>query len=139
MIRDSKTGMGKGFGFVTFASKDSLVLGLEKNGQLLNGREVRIKSYKNSSQPNENKGSNKRGRKLQKPTKAKKAKMSEDDEDSQKSPAKGKKPKKVSPKVEFKGQMAVKKRLKSKTSLKDKVKSSKIKKEKKKVSEILTK
>lgn len=37
--------MGKGFGYINFKSKDSVVLALEKNGQALKNREIRIKAY----------------------------------------------------------------------------------------------
>ncbi|XP_054169089.1 RNA-binding protein 34-like [Oppia nitens] len=55
VIRDSKTGVGKGFGFVTFASKDSVVLVLEKNEFKLRGRLLRVIRSKNESNNNNNK------------------------------------------------------------------------------------
>ena len=42
LIRDSRTGVGKGFGFVSFASRDGVVLALEKNGDSFEGREIRV-------------------------------------------------------------------------------------------------
>ena len=43
LIRDSKTGVGKGFGFVSFESRDGVVLALEKNGASFQGRDIRVK------------------------------------------------------------------------------------------------
>ncbi|CAG2163911.1 unnamed protein product, partial [Oppiella nova] len=49
VVRDAKTGVGKGFGFITFKSKDSVVLALEKNEHKLNGRDLRVTRAKNES------------------------------------------------------------------------------------------
>lgn len=46
LVRDGNTGIGKGFGYVNFVSKDGVVLALQKNGQSINGREVRIDVHK---------------------------------------------------------------------------------------------
>jgi len=42
LIRDSFTGIGKGFGYVTFKSSDSIELGLKLNRTQLEGRDVRV-------------------------------------------------------------------------------------------------
>jgi len=42
LIRDSFTGMGKGFGYVNFQSSESIELGLRLNGSKLEGREIRV-------------------------------------------------------------------------------------------------
>lgn len=43
LIRDSKTGIGKGFGFVSFDTRDGVILALEKNGAQFEGRDIRVK------------------------------------------------------------------------------------------------
>lgn len=47
LVRDSLTGAGKGFGFISFHSQDSLVLALEKNQSDFHGRSIRIKKTLN--------------------------------------------------------------------------------------------
>lgn len=42
VIRDSKTGMGKGFGYIQFKEKDSVQIGLKLHESSLNGRKVRV-------------------------------------------------------------------------------------------------
>ncbi|RAP38304.1 RNA-binding protein [Candidatus Marinamargulisbacteria bacterium SCGC AAA071-K20] len=42
LITDRDTGRSRGFGFVTFASADSLDAACEKNGQDLDGRTLRV-------------------------------------------------------------------------------------------------
>ena len=42
LVRDSATGMGKGFGYVNFASADSVETAIQRNGTELLGREVRV-------------------------------------------------------------------------------------------------
>lgn len=42
VVRDSKTGIGKGFAFVSFSSNDGVILALEKNGLDFNKRDIRI-------------------------------------------------------------------------------------------------
>lgn len=42
MIRDNKTGIGKGFGYVQFKETDSVSLGLKMNGSSLNDRKIRV-------------------------------------------------------------------------------------------------
>jgi len=42
LIRDSFTGIGKGFGYVNFKNSDSIELGLRLNGSQLEGRDVRV-------------------------------------------------------------------------------------------------
>lgn len=42
LIRDSFTGIGKGFGYVNFKSTDSIELGLKLNGTQLEGRYIRV-------------------------------------------------------------------------------------------------
>merc|ERR1719219_862758 len=42
LIRDSFTGIGKGFGYVTFKSSDSIELGLRLNRTQLEGHDVRV-------------------------------------------------------------------------------------------------
>ena len=137
MVRDSKTGIGKGFGFVNFKNKDSVVLALEKNEQTLNEREVRIKTYKyNLAQKPLGKGKKEKKSKFQKQdntaTSPKRAQK----------PDNGGKPNRKGPPngqtKEFKGELASKKKL-AKKSLKNRIKSSKIIKQKKNIAEILCK
>ena len=47
LVRHSLTGAGKGFGFISFASRDSLVLALEKNEHDFHGRSIRVKKTVN--------------------------------------------------------------------------------------------
>lgn len=42
VIRDNKTGIGKGFGYVQFKSNDAVPLALRLNGSSLNEREIRV-------------------------------------------------------------------------------------------------
>lgn len=118
LIRDGKTGIGKGFGYVNFHSKDSVVLALQKDGQSLNGRDLRVQStnYSNKNDKNNPKGSIKKD-------------MRPSNADSFK---------KEKPNGQFSGEKANKKKF-AKKSLKNKVKSNKIKKQGKKVAEILSK
>lgn len=46
VIRDRKSGLGKGFGYVTFDSRTSLPLALQLNGTDLGGRAVRVQRCK---------------------------------------------------------------------------------------------
>ncbi len=41
LIRDGRSGMGKGFGYVNFESEDAVELAMGKNGSQLKGRAVR--------------------------------------------------------------------------------------------------
>lgn len=54
LIRDSKTGVGKGFGFVSFASRDGVILALEKNGAEFSGREIRVRKAGKEQEKREN-------------------------------------------------------------------------------------
>lgn len=42
VIRDNKTGIGKGFGYVAFKTDDCLALGIKLDGSSLNGRKIRV-------------------------------------------------------------------------------------------------
>lgn len=42
MVRDSKTGIGKGFGYVNFESSDSVELAMQMEKFVLKGRELRV-------------------------------------------------------------------------------------------------
>jgi RNA recognition motif-containing protein len=42
LVRDSATGMGKGFGYVNFVSVDSVETAIQRNGTELLGRAVRV-------------------------------------------------------------------------------------------------
>ncbi|XP_078034835.1 uncharacterized protein LOC144468906 [Augochlora pura] len=44
IVRDNKTGIGKGFGYVNFKTEDAVALALELNGTLLRNREIRVQS-----------------------------------------------------------------------------------------------
>ncbi|XP_077555450.1 uncharacterized protein LOC144169899 [Haemaphysalis longicornis] len=45
LIRDRASGMGKGFGFVTFKKLDGAALAMEMTGRELSGRPLRVKAY----------------------------------------------------------------------------------------------
>ena len=42
IIRDNKTGIGKGFGYVQFKTSDTVALGLKLDGSVLNERKIRV-------------------------------------------------------------------------------------------------
>ena len=42
IVRDAATGIGKGFGYVNFASEDSVEIALTLNGSELDGRKIRV-------------------------------------------------------------------------------------------------
>jgi len=42
LVRDSQTGMGKGFGYVRFQAEESVLFGLKMNGVEFNGRPLRV-------------------------------------------------------------------------------------------------
>ncbi|KZC06257.1 PREDICTED: nucleolar protein 12-like [Dufourea novaeangliae] len=44
IIRDNKTGIGKGFGYVNFKTEDAAALALELNGTTILNREIRVKA-----------------------------------------------------------------------------------------------
>lgn len=50
VVRDNKTGVGKGFGYVNFLSEDAVYLALELDGTAIMNRPVRVKrcSYKSN-------------------------------------------------------------------------------------------
>ncbi|XP_014664141.1 PREDICTED: RNA-binding protein 34-like isoform X2 [Priapulus caudatus] len=54
VIRDRKTSIGKGFGYLLFKSMDSVTLALKLNGSQLDGRELRISRSVKKSKPNAN-------------------------------------------------------------------------------------
>ncbi|KAF7487739.1 RNA-binding protein 34 [Sarcoptes scabiei] len=68
IVRDSQTGIGKGFGYVNFKSNDSLVLALEKNGNLFKNREIRIKAYNYQKDSDKNIAAKKETTKMKKKT-----------------------------------------------------------------------
>lgn len=43
VIRDNKTGIGKGFGYINFNTEDAVTLALELDGTTILNREVRVK------------------------------------------------------------------------------------------------
>ncbi|XP_031370154.1 RNA-binding protein 34-like isoform X3 [Apis dorsata] len=43
VVRDNKTGVGKGFGYVNFKNEDAVTLALELDGTTISNREVRVK------------------------------------------------------------------------------------------------
>lgn len=49
-VRDKFSGMGKGFGYVTFKSSDAVLFALKMNGTELDGREIRVCRAKDMSQ-----------------------------------------------------------------------------------------
>lgn len=51
LIRDRATGMGKGFGFVTFKKLDGAALAMEMTGRELSGRPVRVTPYSKQAAP----------------------------------------------------------------------------------------
>lgn len=42
IIRDAKSGMGKGFGFVAFNTSDEVMIAIEKNDSMIDGRPIRV-------------------------------------------------------------------------------------------------
>jgi len=52
IIRDPKTGMGKGFGYITFQDASSVDLALLLNGEPLEGRDLRV--HRSTSKPQNN-------------------------------------------------------------------------------------
>jgi len=48
VIRDKVSGMGKGFGYVTFKSRDGVMFGLKLNASKLDGRAIRVYRAENS-------------------------------------------------------------------------------------------
>lgn len=148
LIRDSKTGMGKGFGYVNFKAKDGVVLAIEKNGQQLKGREVRIQTYHynkaHSGKGNKGKPFPKQGKSPAFAGKQGKPAFKGKPKNTVKSPkgAGGEsKPKKSVPVTQesgFKGEVASKKKFVKKT-LKNRIKSNKVTKQKKNIAEIFSK
>ena len=136
LVRDSQTGIGKGFGYVNFKNKDGVVLALEKNGQTFNGREIRVMPYKYNLNEKPSKGKKGITSKFQKQSNSsvstKRGKPGKSNQIEAKAKPKMKKP------TDFKGEVASKKKL-SKKSLKNRIKSSKMNKQKKKIAEILSK
>ena len=56
VVRDTKTGLGKGFAFVLFKTNDSVILALEMNQKEFKGRELRVsraESNKSFNKPND--------------------------------------------------------------------------------------
>ncbi|KAM6939615.1 RNA-binding protein 34 [Xenentodon cancila] len=57
LVRDQKSGLGKGFGYILFENADSVQLALEMDGSDLEGRSVRVKrSVKKEKQKNKSEG-----------------------------------------------------------------------------------
>jgi len=53
VIRDKQSGMGKGFGYVTFKNADAIVFGLKLNSSNLDGRPIRVyRATENTQQKN---------------------------------------------------------------------------------------
>ncbi|XP_063919236.1 RNA-binding protein 34-like [Zophobas morio] len=75
IVRDPRTGMGKGFGYVNFQNSDSVTLALEMENVKLKDRELRVKicninGAKKNSKKNKGKKINPRKRNQQKATKS---------------------------------------------------------------------
>ncbi|XP_077555449.1 uncharacterized protein LOC144169898 [Haemaphysalis longicornis] len=51
LIRDRASGMGKGFGFVTFKKLDGAALAMEMTGRELSGRPLRVTAYSKQATP----------------------------------------------------------------------------------------
>lgn len=149
LIRDKKTGMGKGFGYVNFEAKDSVVLALEKNGQVFNEREIRVQPYQYKQTTGKKKdkkmGKNKKGNdKPGFPRKQVKVATGGNKPEFSSKTAHGKKRKGQSTgeevqQKEFKGEVASKKFKVAKKSVKSKIKSKVVNKQKKKIAEIFSK
>ena len=45
IVRDTATGIGKGFGYVNFATEDSVEIALTLNGSELDGRKIRVSRF----------------------------------------------------------------------------------------------
>ncbi|UXI17553.1 hypothetical protein NH340_JMT03496 [Sarcoptes scabiei] len=120
IVRDSQTGIGKGFGYVNFKSNDSLVLALEKNGNLFKNREIRIKAYNYQKDSDKNIAAKKETTKMKKKTIKKVAKSSNE-----------------IPGGDFQGEKSSKKLTKKKKSLKVKNRIDRIAKKKQKIAKIL--
>lgn len=63
IVRDSHTGMGKGFGYVNFMDSDAVQLALEMENVKLNDRELRI-SLCNLNSARKNNEKNKKNKKV---------------------------------------------------------------------------
>lgn len=120
IVRDSQTGIGKGFGYVNFKSNDSLVLALEKNGNLFKNREIRIKAYNYQKDSDKNIAAKKETTKMKKKTVKKVTKSSNE-----------------IPGGDFQGEKSSKKLTKKKKSLKVKNRIDRIAKKKQKIAKIL--
>lgn len=59
VIRDNKTGIGKGFGYVQFKTADSVQLGLRLDASTLNERKIRVTRCVKKEKPNKNDPNNK--------------------------------------------------------------------------------
>jgi nucleolar protein 12 len=119
VVRDARTGVGKGFGFISFKSKDGVILALEKHEQEFNGRVLRVVRAKNETQESNNKQKN--SKKQSKDIKPEKSKKNIKNSDS---------------KPEFEGLSA--KKIKVKTNKKKTIQSNKSKKKQKNLAEILS-
>ncbi len=118
VVRDARTGVGKGFGFISFKSKDGVILALEKHEQEFNGRVLRVIRAKNETQQS-NKQNN--SKKQSKDKKLEKSKKNIKNSDS---------------KPEFEGLSA--KKIKVKGNKKKTIQSNKSKKKQKNLAEILS-
>ncbi|KAI2806254.1 hypothetical protein RDWZM_009219 [Blomia tropicalis] len=142
LIRDAQTGMGKGFGYVTFKSNDGLVLGIQKDGQKINEREIRVKMYHYKENAKAKGKVKERHRKrFQKKTESPSSPKKEIKNESVASneEQKNSKPKMNNKKLDFKGETAIKNKKLAKKNLKGRIRLNKEKKQKKKISEILSK
>lgn len=122
VVRDTQTGVGKGFAFVLFKSKDSVVLALEKNESKFKKRVIRIKRIESDKN------------KLKKKMRDNRDPRDEEKKSHHSGP---KKEKKFEAKSGFGGLAA--KKLKKKVKKKKEIKATQAKKKQKTMAQILAK
>nr|XP_031845660.1 nucleolar protein 12-like [Nomia melanderi] len=55
LVRDNKTGIGKGFGYINFKTEDAVALALELHGTKISNREIRVKPCNESNKKDKTK------------------------------------------------------------------------------------